>query len=263
MTLLPLRHTIERVLPFVAIALVVILSACSSNDQATDYRIKHSINAVPETVSIILGVSTETASLNSADETRLHRFARDYINRGRSILMLSVSPSKIRVGERLRALFISWGVHKNFITVQSTLEQDDIVEMRFVGYKALIPECGDWSSGSNFNWNNKTHSNFGCATQRNLGLIVADPGDLFAYEHLARNLARGGGLDEELAALESEVVRDAGAQVPRLQRSLALAAAGRGSEAAMVLETVLLDEPSSNIAYNFLKDVFEAIMEVF
>ena len=93
------------------------------------------------------------------------------------------------------------------------------------------------------------------------GALAADPGDLFAYEHLARNLAQAGGLEDELAALKIQVVRDAAAQVPRLQRSLALSAAGRGSEAAMILESFLLDEPASNIAYNFLKDAFASTAE--
>jgi len=93
------------------------------------------------------------------------------------------------------------------------------------------------------------------------GALAADPGDLFAYEHLCRNLARAGGLEEELAALEIRVGRNDAAQVPRLQQSLALSAAGRGSEAAMTLENFLLDVPASNIAYNFLKDAFTSTAE--
>jgi len=88
--------------------------------------------------------------------------------------------------------------------------------------------------------------------------LAADAGDLFAYEHLVRNLAEIGALNEELAALAS--LDDVG-QVPRLQMALALSAAGRGREAALVLEKFLLDEPASNIAYNFLKDAFTSTAE--
>ena len=46
--------------------------------------------------------------------------------------------------------------------------------------------------------------------------LAADAGDLFAYEHLVRNLAGTGGLAAELAALKSAVGREPAAQVPRL-----------------------------------------------
>ncbi|NQV48113.1 MAG: hypothetical protein HQ504_10065 [Rhodospirillaceae bacterium] len=179
MTQKTLHQTMERVRPLLAIALIVVLSACSSSDdRAHDYRISHPLKVAPETVSVALGVTTETMSLNSADENRLHLFARDFINRGRSNLMVSVSPSSIHVGERLRALLVSWGVRGDSISVMPVLKQGEIIEMSFVGYKVTPPECGDWSSGSNFNWTNKNHSNFGCSVQRNMGLMVADPGDL-------------------------------------------------------------------------------------
>jgi C-terminal processing protease CtpA/Prc len=91
--------------------------------------------------------------------------------------------------------------------------------------------------------------------------LAADAGDLFAYEHLVRNLAATGGLAAELAALKSAVGREPAAQVPRLQQALVLNAAGRRLEAADGLRDFLLDHPSSNIAYNFLKDSFASAGE--
>lgn len=52
--------------------------------------------------------------------------------------------------------------------------------------KASVPECPDWASKSDFNPNNGTSSNYGCAINSNLAAMVADP------EHLLKG-AQGGG----------------------------------------------------------------------
>lgn len=41
-----------------------------------------------------------------------------------------------------------------------------------------LPECGDFSMTSSYNYRNVGHSNWGCASQRNLGAMIADPADL-------------------------------------------------------------------------------------
>lgn len=46
--------------------------------------------------------------------------------------------------------------------------------------KASVPGCPDWSSESDFNPNNGTSSNHGCATNSNLAAMVANP------EHLLK-----------------------------------------------------------------------------
>lgn len=46
--------------------------------------------------------------------------------------------------------------------------------------KATVHGCPDWSSGNDFNPNNATSANYGCATNSNLAAMVADP------EHLVK-----------------------------------------------------------------------------
>jgi pilus biogenesis lipoprotein CpaD len=41
-----------------------------------------------------------------------------------------------------------------------------------------LPACPDWSRESGTDFSNQTHSNFGCATQTNLGLMIAELKDL-------------------------------------------------------------------------------------
>jgi pilus assembly protein CpaD len=42
----------------------------------------------------------------------------------------------------------------------------------------VLPDCPDWQKPETQNWKNLPMPNFGCANQTNLGLMVADPGDL-------------------------------------------------------------------------------------
>lgn len=50
----------------------------------------------------------------------------------------------------------------------------------FKGYVAEVPECGDWRGSAGFNPDNLPHTDFGCAIQRNVGLMLSDPGELIA-----------------------------------------------------------------------------------
>lgn len=43
-----------------------------------------------------------------------------------------------------------------------------------------VPECGDWSEESSHDPMNTDHANFGCAVQRNIGLMIANPADLIS-----------------------------------------------------------------------------------
>ena len=45
-------------------------------------------------------------------------------------------------------------------------------------YLVTPPACPDWSRQSGVDYANKPHTNYGCATETNLGLMIADPRDL-------------------------------------------------------------------------------------
>lgn len=51
-------------------------------------------------------------------------------------------------------------------------------------YLVTPPRCPDWAKRPGLDPANRVSSNFGCATVTNLGLMVADPGDL-VHGHLA------------------------------------------------------------------------------
>jgi len=47
-------------------------------------------------------------------------------------------------------------------------------------YVVTLPGCPDWTGRPGISYANTPSSNFGCATATNLGLMVADPGDIVA-----------------------------------------------------------------------------------
>lgn len=54
----------------------------------------------------------------------------------------------------------------------------DAVTVLLRRYVVALPACPDWTGKPGYNFNNQVSSNWGCATAVNLGMMVADPGDL-------------------------------------------------------------------------------------
>lgn len=52
------------------------------------------------------------------------------------------------------------------------------VEVVVDRHLVVLPPCPDWSRRSGTDFANQPHTNFGCAVQTNLGLMVAEPRDL-------------------------------------------------------------------------------------
>jgi len=112
-------------------------------------------------------------SLAPGDATRFKRFLRDYVQRGRTVVTVeSAQPSLAR--DVLLGLGLRDG--EIFIAPATTVKAPNAL-LSFTANKALSPECGDWSSAPTFVPDGKPHSNFGCSMQRNVGQMVADPGD--------------------------------------------------------------------------------------
>lgn len=59
------------------------------------------------------------------------------------------------------------------------------VELLLERYVVTTPACPDWSRASGVDFSNQPHSNLGCASQTNLGLMVAEPRDLVSGRKLA------------------------------------------------------------------------------
>lgn len=56
--------------------------------------------------------------------------------------------------------------------------QPGLVRIVVNRYVVVVPNCPDWSKPSTSDYSNTAMSNLGCSTTANLGLMLADPGEL-------------------------------------------------------------------------------------
>ena len=61
----------------------------------------------------------------------------------------------------------------------------DAVQVVVRRYVVTLPGCPDWTDRPGWTFENTVYGNWGCATATNLGLMVADPGDLVAGRPMA------------------------------------------------------------------------------
>ena len=78
------------------------------------------------------------------------------------------------VAEYLRAL----GLRIGPLPAVRQARWDGAVRLMVGRYVVTPPNCPDWTKSTSYDPLNQVSSNFGCATATNLGLMVADPGDL-------------------------------------------------------------------------------------
>ena len=158
---------------------ILALSACQEPTRPAEYREAFPLPVSKETVALSVFAPSETRGLTGQDALDFERFVRDYHNRGRQALTIRASAGKRgRDGaQRLNGLLLKAGVLERDITLIGA-GSGNIVTLSFNAFKVKVHECGKFTTKTSPNWTNRRHSNYGCATRRNLGLMVRDPGDL-------------------------------------------------------------------------------------
>ncbi len=178
--LLPRMSVLVR-LALVA-ALLAMVAACT-DPVATDYREKFALSAHPTTVVFGIHMAGARIAFAGDEETQFNSLVASYLDRGHGPLTISAPSgpdSKLPPAlSAVRARLIAAGVPARDIHMTVTSEGSaDTVTMSYERYEAALPTCGDWTSVPSFNPYNDVSSNFGCALQRDIGLMAADPADL-------------------------------------------------------------------------------------
>lgn len=169
------------VLSATALALV---SACTE-PVPTDYRERYAVSAYPTTVVLGVHVAGGRVAFAGDEELRFNGLVAGYLDRGHAPIVISargpaqagaaLPPGLAAVRDRL----VAGGVPARDIRIALTDQgAPDVVTVSYQRYEALLPTCGDWTSAPSYNPYNEASSNFGCALQRDIGLMVADPADL-------------------------------------------------------------------------------------
>lgn len=158
----------------------------------SDYRERHPIvlSEAPRSIEIFAG----GRQLDRRQSEDLAAFAAEYREHGRSQIIAEVPSHDGRGGQghhglhAVRQALANQGVASSLVSVRSYPAPDHTIaapiRLSFAKLQARVAsQCGLWpedlgASNYRFSASNRTYSNFGCATQNNLAVFVADPIDL-------------------------------------------------------------------------------------
>jgi pilus assembly protein CpaD len=121
------------------------------------------------------------ANLDPQEAARLSQFLSNNRSEGNATVTIgpATSPALSAGRERVvRELLSARGYRPVDVVYASTAESLNQVTVSVASNVVITPRCPDFSKPTEYNYSNTTHSNYGCASAHNLGIMVADPADL-------------------------------------------------------------------------------------
>jgi pilus assembly protein CpaD len=174
----------------VAAAIGLALGGCRelfmSNEEAlwlstpTD---RHAIGLRSAQADLAVELPPAGAGLSENQRADVRGFLDRYLAEGTGALRVSI-PTAARDGGRgqgalreVAALAEEAGLDPRSLRAERHPARDGsaALQLSYPRREAVPPECADWSEDLGRNHQRLPHPNFGCATQRNLALNVADP----------------------------------------------------------------------------------------
>lgn len=181
-----------EILRLSAIVIVLLAGSCAAPSDNADLRfaasaLQRPIEVEPQAFSAAFVPPSPAAGLAPADSSRLGALVADYLAKGEGAISVSVpkgddSPSLIAYfGEKL----VSLGVPRARILVRASAA--DKVVVGYMGYAAVLEQCGDWSSDVASVGDNRPLPNLGCAVKHNIAAQVSDPRDFLTPRPVDRS----------------------------------------------------------------------------
>lgn len=179
-------------LALIAVLVMAVVAACAPEASHWSPGQKVKRNEV-RWIAFEHSVRFEDASdgLGDAERKRLHRFlARHDAGYGDTLLIgapgnPATDDDILRAGRRETAVAAGireirgQGLPTGLLPDNaSSANWDGSVKIVLGRYVVVPPKCPDWSKRADGDSANRVSSNFGCASATNLGLMVANPGDL-------------------------------------------------------------------------------------
>lgn len=159
-----------------------------------DYRLRHPITVQEADRSIVLFVGHARGGLSTPQRADVAGLARTWIAEGTGEIVVDVpvNTSNARAAEsayrEARSVLETVGVPANAIKLHHYTPDDPrtlaTVRLTFPRMTAVAGPCGAWPEdlGPSIKdpsyFDNKSYHNFGCAYQRNMAAMVANPSDL-------------------------------------------------------------------------------------
>lgn len=185
----------------VLIALAATLGACKHTEEQditasvpADYRARHPIVVQEADRTIEVFVGTGRGGLTASQRTDVTAYAQTWLQEGTGPLAIDVpvSTPNARAAAQsvndIRGIMSSVGIPANGVTVRKYTPANPgefaTIKLNYPRVTADAGPCGLWpedlgpSIKSPIYQSNRSHWNHGCATQRNLAAMVANPSDL-------------------------------------------------------------------------------------
>lgn len=178
-----------------AMGLVLALAGCRDMETATkvagwalvDPSQRHPIIVSEHPKHLAVRVSRGSSKLSRRQRARIVNFLAHYRSIANSRLSIWVPTGSrnevaaMAVVENIRALAVDVGfAEANMVirTYRGRGKRQPPLGLTFTRYVAKGPDCGRWPSNLGATRRNLAYTNFGCAQQRNLAAMIANPGDL-------------------------------------------------------------------------------------
>jgi pilus assembly protein CpaD len=193
----PRRNRIVRS-AMVGVTAALALTACKHLDEGgghvagwsiIDSNQRHPIVVSSEPARMSVRVSRESHGLAPQQRARVVEFLESYKRRGGGSARLLVgvpsgAPNEVAAMHGLadiRHLVADAGLSESSVVVQAYHDEADPnppIRISFDRHVAEGPQCGHWATNLSRSSDNLPYPNFGCAQQRNLAAMIANPADL-------------------------------------------------------------------------------------
>lgn len=183
----------------VIVGLSTALGACQQTADVTasvpyDYRLRHPIAVQEANRSIVIFVGHARGGLTGPQRTDVMGLAQTWLREGTGAIVaeVPVNTANARAAATayrdIRSVLAAGGVPSNAITLRQYHPDDagtlPTIKLSYPRISATAGPCGLWPEDlgpnlDNTGYNeNRPYHNFGCANQRNLAAMVANPADL-------------------------------------------------------------------------------------
>jgi pilus assembly protein CpaD len=182
--------------------LSIALGACTTTGEVTtvgsvapnDYRLRHPIAIQEANSSIDIFVGNSRGGLSASQRTDVAGLAQVWLREGTGAINADVPTGTTNARaaadtfREIRAMLAAAGVPPRGIIVRNYRPDDPrqlaTIRLNYAKIAAVAGPCGVWpddvgpSANNPSYYENKPYYNFGCANQRNLAAMVANPSDL-------------------------------------------------------------------------------------
>lgn len=202
-----------------ALGLAMLVGACAPVTSYTDAEAPKRLKLDTSTTQLDLHFVPGAAQLAAVDAARLQRAAATgEIGPSDRVVVATAGPP--RLAEAREAAVSSLLLHYGIVPVPGAQDVPPnravvLVERTLV----TLPPCPNWSKRPYSDFDNQPSSNFGCETETNLGMMVANPSDL------AGGLALGPTAGQPAAAAVNRYLNDK-VELPNANTALPVATQG-------------------------------------